>query len=85
MIRKQQNAALIPQAAVNEQQGRYLVAVVDKDNRVSVRPVQVGERTGTMWVIREGLKAGDHVVVEGQQNLKPGMTVRTKPFEGGVE
>ncbi|WP_263355406.1 efflux RND transporter periplasmic adaptor subunit [Acidicapsa acidisoli] len=85
MVRKQQNATLIPQAAVNEQQGSYLVAVVDKDNRVSMRPVQVGERTGTMWVIRGGLKAGEHVVVEGQQNLKPGMTVRTKPFKSDVE
>jgi len=85
MIRTQQNATLIPQAAVNEQQGSYLVAVVDKDDRVSMRPVQVGERTGTMWVIRQGLKAGDRVVVEGQQNLKPGVTVRTTPFKSDVE
>jgi RND family efflux transporter MFP subunit len=85
MIREQQNAALIPQAAVNEQQGSYIVAVVDKDNRVSMRPVQVGERMSTMWVIQNGLKAGDRVIVEGQQNLKPGMTVRTKPFKSDVE
>ena len=38
-----------------------------------------------MWVIQDGLKAGDRVVVEGQQNLKPGMTVRTKPFKSNVE
>jgi membrane fusion protein (multidrug efflux system) len=50
-----------------------------------MRPVQVGERTGTMWVVQQGLKAGDHVVVEGQQNLKPGMTVRTKPFKSDVD
>ena len=85
IVRVQQNALLIPQAAVNEQQGSYLVAVVDKDNRVSMRPVQAGQRTDTMWVIDGGLKPGDHVVVEGQQNLKPGMTVRTKPFKSDVE
>ena len=85
MIREQQNALLIPQAAVNEQQGSYLVAVVDKDNRISMRPVQVGQRTNTMWVIDGGLKPDDRVVVEGQQNLKPGMTVRTKPFNSDVE
>jgi len=85
MIRERQNATLIPQAAVNEQQGSYLVAVVDKDNRVAMRPVQVGERTGTMWVIQNGLRAGDRVIVEGQQNLKPGMTVQTKPFKSDVE
>ncbi len=85
IIRELQNAMLIPQAAVTEQQGSYLVAVVDKDNHVSMRPVQVGERTGTMWVIQEGLKAGDRVAVEGQQNLKPGITVQTKPFKSDVE
>jgi membrane fusion protein (multidrug efflux system) len=84
MIREQQNALLIPQAAVNEQQGSYRVAVVDNDNRVSMHPVQVGERTGTLWVIQAGLKPGDRVVVEGQQNLKPGMTVQTKPFKSNV-
>jgi RND family efflux transporter MFP subunit len=85
IVRVQQNALLIPQAAVNEQQGSYLVAVVDNANRVSMRPVQAGQRTDTMWVIDDGLKPGDHVVVEGQQNLKPGMTVRTKPFKSDVE
>ena len=85
MIREQQNATLIPQAAVNEQQGSYLVAVVDKDNRVSMRPVQVGERSDAMWVIQKGLNPGERVVVEGQQNLRPGVTVQTKPFEHNVE
>jgi len=85
IVRIQQNALLIPQAAVNEQQGSYLVAVVDKDNRVSLRPVKAGQRTDTMWVIDGGLKRGDRVVVEGQQNLKPGIAVRTKPFKSDVE
>src|ERR1700733_9719402 len=85
IVRVQQNALLIPQAAVNEQQGSYLVAVVDKDNRVSLRPVQTGQRTDTMWVIDGGLKPGDRVVVEGQQNLKPGTTVRTTPYKSDVE
>ena len=85
MIREQQNATLIPQAAVNEQQGSYLVAVVDKDNRVSMRPVQVGQRTETMWVIQSGLNPGERVVVEGQQNLRPGMKVQSKLFNGNVE
>ena len=85
IVRVQQNALLIPQAAVNEQQGSYLVAVVDRNNRVSMRPVQAGQRTDTMWVIDGGLKPGDRVVVEGQQNLKPGMTVRTRPFTSAVQ
>jgi len=84
MIREE-NATLIPQAAVNEQQGSYLVAVVDKDSRVSMRPVQVAQRSGAMWVIQSGLNPGERVVVEGQQNLRPGMRVQTKPFERDVE
>jgi membrane fusion protein (multidrug efflux system) len=85
MIRTEQNALLIPQAAVSEQQGSYLVAVVDKGNHVTMRPVRVGERIGTMWIIHDGLRPGDRVVVEGQQNLRSGMTVQTKPFIGNVE
>jgi len=79
------NGLLIPQAAVMEQQGSYLVAVVGSEGRVSMRPVQVGERTGAMWVIQDGLKRGESVVVEGQQNLRTGMPVETKPFKGNAE
>jgi membrane fusion protein (multidrug efflux system) len=85
IMRLQKNALLIPQAAVNEQQGSYLVDVVGSDEKVAVRPVQVGERTGTMWVIQDGLKYGERVIVEGQQNLKPGMLVQTKPFKADLQ
>ena len=85
VVRTQQNALLIPQAAVTEQQGNYQVAVVEQDARVAMASVQVGGRTGTMWVIREGLKLGDRVIVEGQQNLRAGTKVQTKPFKSNVE
>jgi RND family efflux transporter MFP subunit len=85
VVRTQQNALLIPQAAVTEQQGNYQVAVVDKSGRVAMSSVRVGERAGTMWVIQDGLKPGDKVIVEGQQNLRPGTTVQTKLFKSNVE
>ncbi len=85
IMRVQRNALLIPQAAVNEQQGSYVVYMVGSDGKVAVRKVQVAERTGTMWVIQDGLKTGERVVTEGQQNLKPGMPVETKPFKGNTE
>jgi RND family efflux transporter MFP subunit len=85
VLRVQQNALLIPQAAVTQEQGSYSVAVVGGDDHVAMRPVQVGERTGTMWVIQDGLKPGERVVVEGQQNLKPGMLVQTKPYMGNQQ
>jgi RND family efflux transporter MFP subunit len=82
VLRIQRKGLLIPQAAVTEQQGSYLVAVVGSEGRVAMRPVQVGERTGAMWLIHDGLKPGERVVVEGQQNLRTGMPVQTKPFKG---
>jgi RND family efflux transporter MFP subunit len=85
VMRVQRNALLIPQAAVIEQQGSYMVEIVGSGDRVATRSVQVGERTGTMWVIQEGLKPGERVVVEGQQNLRPGMPVQPKPFKGNEQ
>jgi RND family efflux transporter MFP subunit len=85
VTRVQRNALLVPQAAVNEQQGSYVVDAIGNDGKVAVRTVQVGERTGTMWVIQNGLKPGERVIVEGQQNLKPGMAAQAKPFKGNIE
>src|SRR4029079_1831370 len=52
-------AMVIPQEAVNELQGSFQVAVVDKNNKVSIRPVKMGERIGAMWEITEGLQTRD--------------------------
>ena len=73
-------ALLVPQRAVNEMQGKHLVAVVKPDNTVDVRPVQAGERIGSNWIIDKGLNPGEQVVVEGVQKVRPGMTVVAKPF-----
>lgn len=81
----QDDALLIPQPAVAELQGSYEVTVVGQDDRVSVRTVTVGERVGEMWEIRDGLKPGERVVVEGQQMLRPGMPVQPKPFKNSDE
>jgi len=75
-------ALLVPQAAVTELQGSYQVMVVGQDHHVTIRPVKAGERVGTMWVIDEGLKRGETVVVVGQQALKSGEAVTQKPFQG---
>jgi membrane fusion protein (multidrug efflux system) len=73
-------ALLIPQRAVTDLQGKYLVAVVGPDNKVDIRPVKVAERIGSDWIIAEGLKPRETVVVEGIQKVKPGMQVTTKPY-----
>src|SRR5437867_9779003 len=73
-------AMVIPQEAVNELQGSYQVAVVDQNNKVSIRPVKIGERIGAMWEVTEGLKPGDKVVVEGLQKAREGSTVSAKDW-----
>src|SRR5882724_1657992 len=73
-------AMVIPQEAVNELQGSYQVAVVDQNNKVSIRPVQMGERIGTLWEVTEGLKPGDRVVVQGLQKAREGSTVTVKEW-----
>ena len=74
------DALLVPQRAVTEMQGQFLPAILGADNKVDIRPVVVGERIGSEWLIAEGLKPGEKVIAEGTQKVRPGMTVETKPF-----
>jgi RND family efflux transporter MFP subunit len=80
VVRTQKGALLVPQAAVTDLQGSYQVDVVGGDDKIAIRPVKVGDRIGTMWLIHDGLKPGERVVVQGQQTLRPGTTVQPKPF-----
>jgi membrane fusion protein (multidrug efflux system) len=73
-----QNAILVPQRAVQELQNLYSVAVLGSDNKANFRNVKVGPREGSLWVIEEGLKPGDRVVVEGLQRLREGAVVAPK-------
>jgi len=73
-------ALLVPQVAVIEVQSAYQVVVVGSDNKVSFRPVKVGDRVGNNWIITEGMQMGEKVVVEGFQRVRAGMTVNTEPY-----
>jgi membrane fusion protein (multidrug efflux system) len=84
-IRTKEHALLIPQRAVTELQGIYQVAVVDSDNKIAIRIVKPGERTGNLWIIDEGLKPGERVVAEGVQKVRPGMPVIPKPFVAAAQ
>lgn len=72
-------AVLVPQRSVQEIQGAHQVAVVE-GGRVAIRPVRMGPRHGVDWVVEEGLKAGEVVVVEGLQMVKQGTPVTTRPW-----
>jgi RND family efflux transporter MFP subunit len=74
-------ALLIPQAAVNQQQGSYQVTVIGADNRAQLRTVQVGPRVGTLWVITSGLKPGERVVAVGAEKAKEGELVNPTPYK----
>jgi len=74
-------ALLVPQRAVVETQGSYSVVVVGPDNKASIRPVKTGERVGQMWVITDGVQAGEQVIAEGMQKAKEGATVQPKQFK----
>jgi len=71
-------ALLVPQSAVKEIQGGYQVALLGKDNKAIIRPVKASEKTGTMWVVDEGLKRDDQVIVEGVEKVKDGTPVVPK-------
>src|SRR5467141_879276 len=77
---QKKGAMVVPQEAVNELQGNFQVAVVDQNNKVSIRPVKMGERIGAMWEVTEGLKPGDKVVVQGLQKAREGSTVTVKEW-----
>ena len=79
LLDTRRGALLVPQRAVQELQSIYTVAVVDSGNKVAFRTVKVGQKVDSLWVIEEGLKAGDQVVVEGLQRIQDGMTVSAKP------
>ena len=73
------NALLVPQRAILDVQGVRQVAVVGADDTVELRTVQVGPRTGSLWIIEQGVKPGEHVVVEGLDKVRAGAKVKLEP------
>ncbi len=68
--------ALIPQVAVQESQQGKFVLVVDENNTVKQRHVVLGRRINAMWVVEQGIKAGEQVIIEGLQKVRPGIEVK---------
>jgi membrane fusion protein (multidrug efflux system) len=74
------DALLVPQAAVIEVQTLYQVVVVTADNKATFRPVKVGDKVGENWIITEGLKPDERVVVQGLMKVREDTPVTPKPF-----
>ena len=84
VVEQRPNAILVPQRAMKEQQGNRTTLVGEGD-KVALRPVKLDERIGDFFVVTEGLKPGERVVVEGVQRVRPGMQVKAvagKPAAG---
>ena len=74
-------AILVPQKSVTELQGLYSVFIVNSENKIESKQVEVGEKIGNLWVIKKGVNANDKVVFEGLQKIKSGMEVIPKVTE----
>src|SRR5882724_1410249 len=83
LVDTKKSALLIPQRAVQDLQGVHQVAVVGSDDTVDLRKVQVGERVGSLWIIEQGLKPGERVIVEGIDRVKAGQKVKPTPAQTG--
>lgn len=83
VVKTERGALTVPQRSITEIQGRNMVAVVGADDKVTIKQVKTGEKVGSLWVVEEGLRAGDQVVAEGIQKVRDGSQVATKPFRTG--
>jgi len=81
-VAERENAILVPQRAVQEMQGTKTVMVVDQDNKVAIRSVRIGDKVDKDVVVLDGLTAGERVIVEGMQKVRPGSQVN--PSIAGV-
>jgi RND family efflux transporter MFP subunit len=80
-IEKISGALLVPERALSELQGSYQVGVIDENGKAEIRSIKIGPRYNQQVVVTEGLKKGETVIVEGLQNVRPGMNVNAKPYQ----
>ncbi|CAB3774226.1 hypothetical protein GQ57_08390 [Burkholderia sp. MSh2] len=77
-----ENAFLVPQIGVtHDQKGQAVALVVNASNKVEPRPLKTVGMQGQNWVVEGGLEAGDHVIVQGVDKVRPGVTVKTVPAQ----
>lgn len=83
-VRERRDALLIPQRAVTELQGAQSVLTVGPGQKAEARAVVLGDRSGDNWVVQQGLKPGDQVIVDGLMTLRPGSPVNPQPYRPEV-
>jgi membrane fusion protein (multidrug efflux system) len=73
-----ENAVVIPNKAITEQLGEFFVYVVGDSSKVSQRKLSLGKQIGTDVIVKDGLKAGEKIVVQGVQNMREGAVITTQ-------
>jgi len=86
LLEERADAVVVPQAAVQESQGSASIFVVGPDQAIQARTVRMGPRVGALWVVEDGVKPGERVVIKGIQRVRSGMRVEatTEPLETPV-
>jgi membrane fusion protein (multidrug efflux system) len=79
--RAREGVILVPQRAVQQNQTVQVVYALTPDNKIDARPVKTAERVGNDWIVEQGLRPGDRVVVEGLLTVRPGITVNPVPYK----
>ena len=79
-VSERKGAVVIPQKAVQDIQNIQSVYTLSPENQVQARAVVTGDRVGDRWIIEQGLRPGDRLIVEGNMKVRPGMTVAPKPY-----
>jgi membrane fusion protein (multidrug efflux system) len=79
-VREQHNVLLAPQRAITELQGAQSVMTLGAGNKAEARAVVLGDQSGSNWVVEQGLKPGDRIIVDGLMTLRPGAQVNPKPL-----
>ena len=79
-VDERKDAIEIPQKAVQQVQSMQAVYTVGPDNKALLRAIVTGNRSGEMWIVEQGLKPGERIIVEGQLKVRPGATVQPQPY-----
>ncbi len=78
-----EQALFVPQQGVNrDPKGNPIALIVDSENKVGLRPLELDRAIGDRWLVNKGLSPGDRVIVEGFERVRPGAPVRAVPFGG---
>jgi membrane fusion protein, multidrug efflux system len=84
-LEERTNAIAIPQRAVQQLQNTQMVYALGPENKVQMRAVTTGYRSGLLWLIEQGLKPGDRIIVEGQLKVRPGVQVTPQPYHASTD